>query len=122
MTDPTGAMGGDDLTGSPELFATNLLVVRAIEHDMNAVTLRKGDGEITVKNQHDDREYEKETLTEDVTMWTDIKERFQSMTEFGEDQTSGTLSAKTPATERVESIAIAYPDEETIKLTFHYPD
>jgi hypothetical protein len=112
--------GGDDLTGSPELFASNLLIVRAIEHGMTGVTIRRENDGIIVQNEHPDREYDKETLTEDTGIWSDIVERFRSMTVEREDASTDRLKPKTPATEQVESIEIRYPDEETIELTFQH--
>jgi len=118
-----GGMSGDELTGSPELFASNLLVVRAIEHEMNSVVIRRTDEKVLVQNIHDERNYEEETLTEQLEKWSEIQERFQSMTTFSDDNSNtGELTPNTPATRSVDRIEISYPDDSTIKLTFHYPN
>lgn len=115
MKTPPG--DGDNLVGSPELFATNLLLVRAIEHDMNRVTIRRTDEGIRVQNHHDDQQYDPEILTEDLSKWTEIRDRFEAMTEFDDDR-SGTLKPSTPAVDNIDHIGVEYPDEETIEIYF----
>lgn len=110
----------DDLTGSPELFASNLLIVRAIEHGMDQVTIQLEDGAVAVQNHHPEQDYDKEILTENTEIWADIRERFQDMTEFEERNDRGLLSSNIPATGRTEKITVAYPNEQTIEISFHY--
>lgn len=100
----------DDLTGSPELFATNLLIARGIENDLDIIRIEKKSAEISVTLESDQDHFDPETLTEDTTSWSDIQERFKSMTSFDDssDASSGTLEPKTPLSERIKSIKINF--------------
>lgn len=110
----------DDLTGSPELFATNLLLVRAIDNSVESVTMTKETDRIAVQLFAEDRDYEPETLTEDTDQWSTIKSRFQAMTNFDEnDENEGTLEPNLPKSGKVSSIRVSYGDGNLV-LDFHY--
>lgn len=119
MSDPSP--GPDPLSGSPELFATNLLISRCIENRMDGVRLRRTEEGVRVYLEHPDRDHDEETLTDDPSRWEDVRDRFRSLTEprpEGADE----LCPRTPAAEQVQSIRVEYPDPETIQLRFDYPD
>ncbi|MFB6344301.1 MAG: hypothetical protein ABEK50_00810 [bacterium] len=110
----------DPLVGSPELFVSNLVLVRAIENGLTKIEITREEDGITVQNEKDGEGYDRETLTDDPNKWKDIVERFKSMTESG-DEGEKYLKPKTPATGKVDTIRIEYSDSETIVLTLTYP-
>ncbi len=118
MADPPP--GSDPLSGSPELFATNLLITRCIENGMHGVRLRRTGEGVTVRLEHPDREHEEETLTDDPARWEDVRDRFRALTEPRPDGPDE-LCPRTPAAERVRRITIEYPDEDTVHLRLEYP-
>lgn len=122
MTEPSPGhgSGSDPLTGSPELFATNLLLTRCIENRMKAAHFRRDNG-VHVKLEGPDETLEEETLTETDARWSDVRDRFRTMTNFEQEQT-GELNLTTPAARQIDTIRISYPDPDTIHVRFHYPD
>ncbi len=112
----------DELAGSPELFATNLLMVRALENSLKRIEIRNQDNEITVQLFADDNDYERETLTEDTGKWTDILDRFREITDFYDDGTDhGELQPNLPNTYSYETIEATYEDSK-LTITFQYED
>ncbi|MFB6345056.1 MAG: hypothetical protein ABEK50_04690 [bacterium] len=119
MPDPTEPpREPDSLAGSPELFATNLLLVRAIENQIDRIEITRSSSEITVQLLKDEHEYEQETLTETTSSWSDIVDRFKEQTTF-EDDDSGELKPSIPAAETIRQISVTYEDTK-ITLTFDY--
>lgn len=112
----------DPLVGSPELFATNLLLVRAIEQGMTEIQIRNHGDHVEVQNIHPKREYPSETLTEEPDRWEKIRQRFRDMTEFEENDQEGLLKPSTPAQNQVDRIEASYPEPNRIVLSFVYPN
>lgn len=112
----------DPLVGSPELFATNLLLVRAIEQGMSEIHIENHEDHVQVQNIHPDRQYPSETLTEKAGQWEKIHKRFQNMTEFDDNDSQGRLKPNTPAQKQVNRIIARYPEPDRIELCFFYPD
>ena len=108
----------DDLTGSPELFATNLLLVRAMDQELDRIEIARHDDSIGVTLVASDRDYEEETLTEETDNWSKIVERFQTMTEFETDE-YGSLQPSIPVQDPVDEMEIHYEDDQ-ITVSFHY--
>lgn len=110
----------DELTGSPELFATNLLLVRAIDNQINRIIIEKLSAEIIVQLHHPDKDYEEETLTEDTSTWSDIRERFKDITEFDDSaKNKGILKPKIPASKTLDRLEVQY-DTDTIDINLHF--
>lgn len=107
----------DSLAGSPELFATNLLLVRAIENEIDRITIERTSSEITVQLIKEDTDYDPETLTERTDKWNDIVERFRDHTR--PDETDGgwgiVLEPNIPAADSVEDFRIEI-DENRIEI------
>lgn len=106
----------DELTGSPELFATNLLLVRAIENSIDSIEIKKEPDAVTVQLISSETDYDRETLTEKMNIWSKIKDRFKSITEFESDSSKkGTLEPNIPIDEQeLESMKITYHDESIV--------
>lgn len=104
----------DSLAGSPELFATNLLLVRAIDNEIDRILIERSPGEITVQLVDESRDYDPETLTEDLDHWDAIVERFQDYTRPDKDASGeGTiLEPNIPAADNVEEIRIKMSDNQ----------
>jgi len=88
---------------------------------MEGVRLRKTDGGVRVRLQRSSREYEEETLTDDPSRWEPVRQRFREHTVSRSDGPDE-LRVSTPAARSLESIRVEYPDEETVQLTFDYPE
>jgi len=112
----------DPLVGSPELFATNLLLVRAIEQGISEIHIENRDDQVQVQNIHPNREYPSETLTEEPGQWEKIHRRFREMTDFDKTDSHGRLKPNTPAQKQVDRIEARYPEPSRIELSFFYPD
>ncbi len=108
----------DNLTGSPELFASNLLLVRAMDQQLNKIEIRRHNDAIGVLLYSSDREYDEETLTEQTEKWSPIVERFESLTNFNNDR-EGILEPSIPVQDPVEKMTIRY-DQNEIIISFHY--
>lgn len=117
---PGHGSGSDPLAGSPELFATNLLLTRCIENRMVAAHLRRENG-VHVHLEGPEGTLEEETLTEEDSRWSDVRDRFREMTNFDEEQ-SGELELTTPAAGQVKTVRVSYPDPDTIHVRFDYPE
>lgn len=111
----------DELAGSPELFASNLVIVEAIEKNLRGLELIRGTDAVTVIMHYPSGKDVEETLTEDPGRWEQVTERFRSMTEF-ETERKGVLKPQTPVREKLEAISIEFHDDETISIRFRYPD
>lgn len=110
----------DSLAGSPELFATNLLLVRAIDNEIERITIDRAPDEITVQLIKEGQDYDPETLTERTDKWDDIVERFREHTVSGEADAWGTvLEPNIPAADTVEEIRIQF-EEDCIELRFNH--
>lgn len=107
----------DPLAGSPEQFATNLLIVNAIEQGLNAIELERTNTEVIVKLYNDERQYEAETLTEYPERWSDIRDKFREKTEFSNNEQSGIFKPSIPATNSVDEIPIEFKNN-AIEITF----
>jgi len=108
----------DDLTGSPELFASNLLLVRAMDQQLDKINITRHDDAIGVTMYSSDREYDEETLTERTEKWTQIVDRFESMTDF-EDDRKGILDPSIPVHDPVKEMTVRYEDNQ-ITISFRY--
>lgn len=110
---------GDDLTGSPELFATNLLLVRAMDNRLNRIEVNRHDDRVGVQLFSSDRDYEEETLTENLDAWAKIVDRFEGITDFEEPGETGRLIPTIPVDDAVEEMKVNY-DDGLIAVTFEY--
>lgn len=110
----------DSLAGSPELFATNLLLVRAIENEIERITIDRSSSEITVQLMKADQDYEPETLTEQTEKWGDIVERFRGHTLSGasEEGWGSVLEPNIPAANSVDELRIQFGNDRIeLRLT-----
>lgn len=112
---------GDDLTGSAELFATNLLLVRAMDNRLDKIEVTRHEDRIGVQLYSSDRDYEEETLTENLDTWPKIVDRFEELTDFEEPGETGRLNPTIPVDDAVDEMRIDY-DEEQLTVTFEYGD
>lgn len=108
----------DDLTGSPELFASNLLLVRAMDQQLDKIEIARHEDSIGVTLFSSERNYDEETLTERTEKWTSIVDRFQSMTNF-ENETDGILEPSIPVRDPVDEITVRYENGQ-ITISFGY--
>ncbi len=111
----------DELAGTPELFASNLVIVEAIEKNLRGLELiREPEGVTVIMHYPSGKEVE-ETLTENPENWERVTERFRSITEFDSDR-KGELKPQTPARDKLDAITIEYHEDDTISIRFRYPD
>lgn len=111
----------DSLAGSPELFATNLLLVRAIDNRIERITMERTGDAILVQLFEAEREHEPETLTEDTGKWDSIVERFEDYTR-PEKEASGegtVLEPNIPSAENVDEIRIQFTSNQ-LEITFDH--
>lgn len=113
--DPTT---GDPLTGKPELFATNLLLKRALEQGVERIVFRREGNRVIVRLHHPDREYEPETLSEQPDTWDRLTERLTGLI----DEESGEFQPGFPPPESVRSIELVQASEEECSLLIHRDD
>lgn len=112
---------GDDLTGSPELFATNLLLVRAMDNRLSRIEVNRHEDRVGVQLFSSERDYEEETLTEQLDTWPKIVDRFEEITDFEEPGETGRLNPTIPVDDAVTAMKVRY-DEGQITLSFTYED
>lgn len=112
----------DDLAGSPELFTTNLLLMRAIENATDAVEIKNQSDQITVQFHDTERDSQPETLTEASSAWKNIRKRLEHFTEWDSvDSQTGQLKPNIPTADTVTSMDVAFTDD-TIQINFNYSD
>lgn len=111
----------DELAGTPELFATNLVLVEAIKNKLQRLIIKRHPDRVTVTLVNRSGETRQETLTESPDRWSKIRERFQSMTESHENKPS-LLRTNIPAADAITEMRIQYPGPDEILIEPIYPD
>lgn len=107
---------GDSLTGKPELFATNLLLKRALDQRVHSITFRHEGNRVEVQLEHPEEDLEAETLSEEPETWDRVIDRLRDHTESGEFQ------PQFPGPDELDSIQFEMPDDDTAILRVQYQE